>query len=104
PWLPPRPSVAKAGSGRGVAQPGRALSSGGRGRRFESSLHDHQPHAPSAGVSGHDFARNGTRSVIELSPLLADAQRAQETDARMGRELKKTDSIEVRLPDETKQA
>src|SRR5947209_10319977 len=32
-----------AGSGRGVAQPGRALSSGGRGRRFESSLPDH-PH------------------------------------------------------------
>src|SRR6059058_2407140 len=30
-----------AGSGRGVAQPGRALSSGGRGRRFESSLPDH---------------------------------------------------------------
>ena len=28
----------QAGSGRGVAQPGRALSSGGRGRRFESSL------------------------------------------------------------------
>ncbi len=27
--------------GRGVAQPGRALSSGGRGRRFESSLPDH---------------------------------------------------------------
>ena len=27
-------------SGRGVAQPGRALSSGGRGRRFESSLPD----------------------------------------------------------------
>src|SRR3546814_10070404 len=26
--------------GRGVAQPGRALSSGGRGRRFESSLPD----------------------------------------------------------------
>ena len=26
---------------RGVAQPGRALSSGGRGRRFESSLPDH---------------------------------------------------------------
>src|SRR3569833_2341780 len=26
---------------RGVAQPGSALSSGGRGRRFESSLHDH---------------------------------------------------------------
>src|SRR5437764_1698005 len=34
-----------AGSGRGVAQPGRALSSGGRGRRFESSLPDQQPHA-----------------------------------------------------------
>src|SRR3954470_23562406 len=32
--------AAKAGSGRGVAQPGRALSSGGRGRRFESSLPD----------------------------------------------------------------
>ena len=31
----------EAGSGRGVAQPGRALSSGGRGRRFESSLPDH---------------------------------------------------------------
>src|SRR3989344_6616710 len=33
----PRPS---AKIGRGVAQPGRALSSGGRGRRFESSLPD----------------------------------------------------------------
>ena len=32
--------VASAGSGRGVAQPGRALSSGGRGRRFKSSLPD----------------------------------------------------------------
>ena len=29
--------------GRGVAQPGRALSSGGRGRRFESSLPDQFP-------------------------------------------------------------
>ena len=28
-------------SSRGVAQPGRALPSGGRGRRFESSLPDH---------------------------------------------------------------
>jgi hypothetical protein len=27
--------------GRGIAQPGRALSSGGRGRRFESSFPDH---------------------------------------------------------------
>src|SRR5439155_19535136 len=35
----PRPS-SQTGSGRGVAQPGRALSSGGRGRRFESSLPD----------------------------------------------------------------
>src|SRR6185503_672272 len=38
-WLP-------AGSGRGVAQPGRALSSGGRGRRFESSLPDQSFVAP----------------------------------------------------------
>ena len=37
----------QAGSGRGVAQPGRALSSGGRGRRFESSLPD-QHLSPSA--------------------------------------------------------
>ena len=36
-------SRTQAGSGRGVAQPGRALSSGGRGRRFESSLPDHWP-------------------------------------------------------------
>jgi hypothetical protein len=35
------PGGLRAGSGRGVAQPGRALSSGGRGRRFESSLPDH---------------------------------------------------------------
>src|SRR3546814_12973404 len=42
--LEERPAVAATpvGSqiGRGVAQPGRALSSGGRGRRFESSLPD----------------------------------------------------------------
>ena len=37
PWLL---RAARVGSGRGVAQPGRALSSGGRGRRFESSLPD----------------------------------------------------------------
>lgn len=37
--------------GRGVAQPGRALSSGGRGRRFESSLPD-QFRSPQ-----HHFAR-----------------------------------------------
>ena len=47
---PVRDHVAsQAGSGRGVAQPGRALSSGGRGRRFESSLPDHQPHAACPG-------------------------------------------------------
>ena len=40
----------QAGSGRGVAQPGRALSSGGRGRRFESSLPDH--HLPAARADG----------------------------------------------------
>ena len=35
-----RTSRYKPAVGRGVAQPGRALSSGGRGRRFESSLPD----------------------------------------------------------------
>ena len=38
--------------GRGVAQPGRALSSGGRGRRFESSLPDHHPIPPMRGMVG----------------------------------------------------
>ncbi len=41
--------VASVGSGRGVAQPGRALSSGGRGRRFESSLPDHRLRQVSGG-------------------------------------------------------
>ncbi len=36
-----RAAVYKARRERGVAQPGRALRSGRRGRRFESSLPDH---------------------------------------------------------------
>ncbi len=41
PCLAPLGSAPAGSIGRGVAQPGRALSSGGRGRRFESSLPDH---------------------------------------------------------------
>ena len=49
-----RDPVAPAGSGRGVAQPGRALSSGGRGRRFESSLPDQLTDCPRSRRWLHD--------------------------------------------------
>ncbi|MFM2410022.1 MAG: hypothetical protein RL481_850 [Pseudomonadota bacterium] len=38
--------TARVRIGRGIAQPGRALSSGGRGRRFESSFPDHLAFKP----------------------------------------------------------
>ena len=51
----PRTSVRAARIGRGVAQPGRALSSGGRGRRFESSLPDQRSMASRAGQACHQI-------------------------------------------------
>ncbi len=55
---------------RGVAQPGRALSSGGRGRRFESSFPDHSIRAnsklPQGGRKTAEFWGFSERRNLEI--------------------------------------
>ena len=73
-----RDPVAQAGSGRGVAQPGRALSSGGRGRRFESSLPDQsllQDRPGDGPNSDHSSSVSAPRSAILVHPVSAIATR-----------------------------
>src|SRR3546814_19178678 len=56
-------------SGRGVAQPGRALSSGGRGRRFESSLPDQKSKYLAAIETG---AATTNRTYLVMRPPVLD--------------------------------
>ena len=66
-----RTSRYKPAVGRGVAQPGRALSSGGRGRRFESSL----PDQVTASASSFVRSRRSLPVLVRnsLLPLLRSA-------------------------------
>ena len=54
----PRGGVSHRPHGRSVAQPGRALSSGGRGRRFESCHSDHDKLVHSGHMGNRTFRRD----------------------------------------------
>ena len=77
---------------RGIAQPGRALRSGRRGRRFESSFPDHHFKKPLCGVaflratpSGFRFSRHAScrRRISGPQPLSCLARRPAPEDARI---------------------
>src|SRR5436305_15329552 len=67
----------RGGNRRGVAQPGSASALGAEGRRFESCLPDHRPHAGSPGTPGQadrlgDPGNLPRRSIPNPPPPEAD--------------------------------
>ena len=93
----PRLFLGMAAIGRGIAQPGRALSSGGRGRRFESSFPDHYKNMAGnclvdAGTTARRYYGRYANSVKHFQGWLAVKVLVVEDEEKRGRLLRTIDA------------